>query len=102
MKAYYIHWIYPASADDELFYGGKDDEKLFYHKERAQTYALSVLKQIEDAREKLQDVVNKRFNLGINSLTGEELEKYAEYQSLHDYPNNYAIHVREITFEDKV
>ena len=36
MIAYYVHWIYPPTADDELFYGGIDDEKLFHHQENAE------------------------------------------------------------------
>ena len=39
MIAYYVHWHYPSTADNELFYGGEDDDKLFYHKENAEKYA---------------------------------------------------------------
>ena len=31
MIAHYIHWHYPASADDANYYAGRDDDKLFHH-----------------------------------------------------------------------
>lgn len=70
MKAYYIHWYYPSSADDSLYYGGTDDEKLFHHKENAEKYMEKKLQEFKLAEE------------------------------FGDYPNDGIVCERDIVFED--
>lgn len=62
MKAYYIHWSYPTTADDEYFYGGTDDEKLFHHKENAEKYMKEILKDFLEVKEKSEILFNKEKN----------------------------------------
>ena len=72
MIAYYVHWIYPPTADDELFYGGIDDEKLFHHSENAEKYA-------KEQMSEWNNDVNFEYN---------------------DLPCDYSIRNRNIEFED--
>lgn len=70
MKAYYIHWSYPAIADDAYFYGGEDDDKLFHKKENAEKYMEKKLQEFRLAEE------------------------------FGDYPNSGIVCERDIVFED--
>ena len=101
MIAYYIHWHYPSTADNELFYGGKDDDKLFHHKENAEKYAKDKMYEWNKA--------SARFDyLGIQDddfgLTPREREEYRRLCSLFDgdLPDDYTILHKEIKFEDEL
>ena len=84
MKAYYIHWSYPATADDGLYYGGDDDDRLFHHKENAEKIA----------KESVEHMVYE--------TTPEEDKEYYEMICCGDTPNGYTICERDIVFEDEL
>ena len=101
MIAYYVHWHYPSTADNELFYGGKDDDKLFHHRENAETYAKNKIDEWDKA--------STRFDyLGVQDddfgLTPREREEYRRLCSLFDgdLPDDYTILHKEIKFEDEL
>lgn len=73
MKAYYIHWSYPPSADDAAYYAGNDDQRLFHHKENAETIAKKEL----------------------------ETRHGEFFDGCFDEPDGYCICERDITFEDE-
>lgn len=97
MIAYYIKWVYPATADDSLFYGGMTDDKLFHHKENAIAYAKNYLKDILDKQNKATTLYDKISN--GEELTDEEndLSRYL----FGDYPFDYIVKKRDIVFEDE-
>ena len=100
MIAYYIHWIYPASADDANFYAGRDDDKLFHHKENAEKYAKKQLNQWQRDERRFYELDNKD---NVEGLTPEEQEEWRKLAPMVyvDLPNDYTIRKRKIEFEDE-
>ena len=98
MMAYYIHWDYPKTADDQLYYSGTDDEKLFHHKENAVKYAEATLEKYKKARGRFCELENKHYE-GIR-LTEQELHEFYELHCLYDCPTRYTVLERDIVFED--
>lgn len=98
MKGYFIHWNYGASADDQLYYGGTDDGKLFHHKENAINHAETILEKCKIARGRFCELQDKCYE-GIR-LTQEEAEEFSELGALYDSPISYTIAERDIVFED--
>lgn len=98
MIAYYIQWVYPPSADNALFYGGRADDKLFHHKVNAIAYAKNYLKDILDKQNKATVIYDKIYN-NNEELTDEEneLSRYL----FGDYPCDYIVKKRDIIFEDE-
>lgn len=98
MIAYYVHWIYPPSADDNLYYGGFDDERLFHREENAIAYATNFLKTLNE------NVLKAN---ALDTVLEEEgrqpTDEEAELLSLlyYDIPSNYIIYKRDIKFEDE-
>lgn len=101
MIAYYVHWHYPHTADNELFYGGKDDDKLFHHKENAEKYAENKIDEWDKASARF-DYLEIQDN--AYGLRPEEREEYRRLCSLFDgdLPDDYTICKREIKFEDEL
>ena len=101
MIAYYIHWHYPATADDANYYAGRDDDKLFHHKENAKSYAEKQLKQWRNDAERFYELDNKGNKEGLNP---EEQEEWRKLASLvyGDLPYDYVIRERDIKFEDEL
>lgn len=101
MIAYYIHWHYPFTADNELFYGGENDDKLFHHKENAEKYAKDKINEWNKASSRFEYLNNKDDYCG---LSPEEREEYRRLASLlyGDLPDDYTICERYIKFEDKL
>lgn len=66
MKAYYIHWIYPSSADASLFYGGTDDDKLFHKEENARKYMEEKLKDFFEVKGKTEILFNKEKKMELS------------------------------------
>ena len=101
MIAYYVHWHYPASADDANYYAGQDDDKLFHHKENAEKYAKKQLKQWRNDEKRFYEL-----NIKDNeeSLTSEEQEEYDKLAPIvyDDLPDDYIIRERDIKFEDEL
>jgi len=106
MKAYYIHWIYPASADDQLFYSGEDDERLFHHKDNAVKAAEEYL---ADLQKKIGRFTELQAKAGVfygehspylSPAEEEECYELAQY-FYNDAPVDYTICERDITFEDE-
>ena len=100
MIAYYVHWIYPQSADDELFYGGKNDEKLFHEEDNARAYADKQLKQYQENERRFYELDKKDENEGLSPEEKDEWTKLAVF-SYSDMPYDYGICKREIKFEDE-
>lgn len=100
MIAYYIHWSYPASADEELFYYGIDDSKFFHHEENAKKYAEKQLKQWQNDENRFFELEMKDSEKGLTPEEQEELRKLAP-NIYGDLPNNYTIKEREMIFEDE-
>ena len=73
MKAYYIHWSYPPSADDAEYYAGVDDSRFFHHKENAEAVAEKELRE----------------------------RKGPQFDGCFSEPNGYRVFPRNITFEDE-
>ena len=101
MIAYYIHWHYPVTADNELFYGGEDDDKLFHHKENAEKYAKDKIDEWHKASARFDYLNGLDVIFGLNP---EELEEYRRLASFlcGDLPDDYTICEREIKFEDEL
>ena len=97
MKAYYIKWIYPTTADDSLFYGGMTDDKLFHNKVNAIAYAKNYLKDILDKQNKATALYDKIYN--DEELTDEERD--LSVYLFGDYPSDYIVMKRDIVFEDE-
>lgn len=98
MIAYYVHWIYPASADDALYYAGYDDEKLFHRESNAMAYANKYLKEVQD---KLAEAYKLEATLDEIGRSPTE-EEYKILSIIYeDTPINYSIHKRDIKFEDE-
>ena len=106
MKAYYIHWSYPASADDQLYYSGEDDERLFHHEENAINKAKEIMAEIQKDIARYKELCNKA---GKEWYGGhcpylspeEEAEYYNLRYTLDESPTSYTIYVRNIIFEDE-
>lgn len=101
MIAYYVHWIYPPTADDELFYAGRDDNKLFHEEENAISYANKELKQYQENERRFYELDAKDENEGLNPEEKDEWTKLAVF-SYSDMPYDYAIKERDIKFEDEL
>lgn len=107
MKAFYIHWNYPATADDAPYYSGTDDDKFFHHKENAVNYAEKRLKdylkytdydrycEIEDKSR------GEWYGEHCPYLSSEEEDYYHNFRIYSDSPISYNVYEREITFEDE-
>lgn len=100
MIAYYVHWIYPPTAEDELFYAGTDDEKLFHKEDNARDYAKKQLKQYQENERRFYELDEKDENEGLTLEEKEEWTKLAVF-SYSDMPYDYDIRKREIKFEDE-
>jgi hypothetical protein len=100
MTAYYVHWIYPFTADDELFYAGTDDEKLFHKEDNARVYAEKQLKQYQENERRFYKLDEKDENEGLSPEEKEEWTKLAVF-SYSDMPYDYGIRKRDIKFEDE-
>ena len=98
MIAYYVHWIYPPSADDALYYGGSDDEKLFHREENAIAYANKYLKDLNKKVLKASVLSATIDEEGRNPT--EEEDKLLSFL-YYDIPSNYSICKRYIEFEDE-
>lgn len=107
MKAYYIHWNYGSSADDQLFYGGEDDSRLFHHKENAIKCAdisLESFRKYSDYDEYCAIVSKSKgewYDGHCPYLTPEEEDYYHNFYS-PDVPDSYTILERDIVFEDEL
>lgn len=102
MIAYYIHWIYPPEADEELFYGGRDDlDNLFYHEENAEKFAKEEMTKYEED-EKRYDYLNKKDD--EEGLTPEERDEFTDLlrRCCGDNPYGYAIRKKEFKFKDEL
>ena len=100
MIAYYIHWRYPATADDANYYAGRDDDKLFHYEEIAKEYAENQLKQWQNDEKRFYDLDVKDNEEGLTSEEQEEWRKLANICS-GDLPDSYSVRKREIKFEDE-
>ena len=100
MIAYYVHWIYPSTANDKLFYVGLDDDKLFHKEENAIVYAKKELKQCQQNERRFYELDEKDENEGLNPKELEEWTELAVF-SYSDIPCDYGIRKREIKFEDE-
>ena len=98
MKAYYIHWSYPTTADDSLYYGGDDDYRLFHHKENAEKIAKESVEHYVEKQKLLGELFAKHM---AHETTPEEDEEYYELICYGDTPNGYTICERDIKFEDE-
>lgn len=102
MKAYYIHWDYPTTADDTLYYSGTDDKKLFHHKENAQKYMEEELKDYLEVKGKVKILLDKQESGIITKEENNELQELV-HTLLHFYsdsPCTGTVCEREIIFED--
>lgn len=100
MIAYYIHWNYPASADDALYYAGKDDKHLFHHKENAEEFAKNKLAEISEKVKRGNELIEKSYDVNITDEEDEELYNLFDYV-WNDNPESYTIRERDIVFEDE-
>lgn len=100
MIAYYVHWIYPPTADDELFYAGRDDKKLFHEEDNARAYAEKQLKQYQENERRFYELDEKDENEGLSPEEQEEWANLAVF-SYSDMPYDYGIRNRDIKFEDE-
>ena len=101
MIAYYIHWHYSASADDANFYAGRDDDKLFHHKENAEKYAKDQISEWNDNSNRFYYLDCKDNEEGLTPEEQEEWRKLAP-MVYGDLPNDYTICERDIKFEDEL
>lgn len=99
MIAYYIHWSYPPSADDSLFYSGDDDNRLFHHKENAEKLAQDLMNHYQKMYGRWLELFHKHL---AHETTPEEDKEYYNMQCCGDLPNNYTICERDIHFEDEL
>lgn len=98
MKAYYIHWTYPTTADDSLYYGGDDDDKLFHHRENAEKRAKELIDYYAGKQQCLNELFAKHM---AHETTTQEDEEYYDMIGYSDTPNGYSILERDIVFEDE-
>ena len=107
MKAYYIHWNYSASADDQLYYSGEDDKRLFHHKENAINTAQEYLADLQEKIGRFAELRDKAegewYGEHSPNLSPEEEEEYIKlaWYYYNDTPVSYTICERIIAFEDK-
>lgn len=106
MKAYYIHWNYSASADDQLYYSGEDDRRLFHHEENAIKKAEEIMAEIQKDADRHKELCNKARGKWYGGhcpyLSEEEnIEYYKLRYTLSESPVSYIIYMRDITFEDE-
>lgn len=97
MKAYNIHWNYPATADDDLFYSGKADKYLFHSKVNAEKRAESLLREYIKKQEKIDDL-KMRYSYG--KLSQAEIEEFKSIYTGEDLPYSFTIVDKEIEFGD--
>ena len=100
MIAYYIHWRYPATADDANYYAGRDDDKFFHNEENAEKYAKDKINEWNDNASRFEYLDNKDNEYGLNPEEQEEWRKLAPIV-YGDLPCDYVIKEREIKFEDE-
>jgi hypothetical protein len=102
MKAYYIHWNYPSTADDALYYSGIDDEKLFHKKENAQKYMEEKLKDFFEVKGRTEILWDKKENGTLTKEEDKELQELSEtlWYVYADSPCSGTVCEREIIFED--
>lgn len=98
MIAHYIHWRYPATADNAKYYAGRDDDKLFHHEENAEKYAKEQLKQWQNDEKRFYELDSKNNKEGLTPKEQEEWRKLV----YGDLPDDYSIRKREIKFEDEL
>ena len=101
MIAHYVHWHYPETADDANYYAGRDDDKLFYHKENAEKYAKDKINEWNDNASRFEYLDNKDNEYGLNPEEQEEWRKLAPLV-YGDLPYDYFIKERDIKFEDEL
>ena len=101
MIAYYIHWHYDNTCDDANFYAGRDDDKLFHHRENAKKYAEKQLKQWQKDENRFYELDIKDNEEGLTPEEQEEWRKLAPI-CYGDLPYDYNICEREIKFEDEL
>ena len=101
MIAYYIHWSYPASADDANFYAGRDDDKLFHHKENAEKYAKDQISEWNGIGARFEYLDIKDSEYGLSPEEREEYDKLVRI-CYGDLPDDYTICERDIKFEDEL
>ena len=101
MIAYYIHWNYPPTADNSNFYAGRDDDKLFHHKENAEKYAKDKINEWNDNSRRFDYLCNKEEGYGLSPEEQEEYDKLAPIV-YGDIPDDYIIRERDIKFEDEL
>lgn len=102
MKAYYIHWNYPASADDSLYYSGSDDEKFFHKEENAKKYMEEKLKDFFGVKARSEFLFNKEKSGTLTKEENKELQELCEnlWYVYADSPCSGTVCEREIIFED--
>lgn len=100
MKAYYIHWNYPPSADNTLYHNGKDDEHLFHNRDNAEEFAKNKLAEISKNIDKAEYLIDKHYNSIILDEEEKELNNLIAYLC-NDNPDSYSICKRDIVFEDE-
>ena len=98
MKAYYIHWTYPITADDFLYYGGDNDHGFFHHRENAEKIAKESVEHYVEKQKRLGELFAKHMT---HETTPEEDKEYYEMIGYGDTPNGYTICERDIVFEDE-
>ena len=99
MKAYYIHWSYPTTADDSLYYDGDDDYRLFHHKENAEKIAKESVEHYVEKQKRLGELFAKHM---AHETTPEEDKEYYDLIMYSNTPNGYTICERDIVFEDEL
>ena len=75
MIAYYVHWHYPPTADDANYYAGRDDDKLFHHKENAEKYAKDKIHEWNKASARFDYLEIQDNDCGLNPEEQEEWRK---------------------------
>lgn len=105
MKAYYIHWNYAPSADDQIYYSGTDDDRLFHYSQNAILSAEESLARCQKYSdyEKYCAIVSKSKGEWQDGhcpyLTPEEEEYFHNFYA-GDIPISFDIRERDIIFED--
>jgi hypothetical protein len=100
MIAYYVHWYYPPSSDDAVYYSGEEDKKLFHKLENAENYAKNRLNKWYKEQKRFYELSDKDENEGLTPEERDEWDALA-YTFCGDLPNDYKICKREIKFEDE-
>jgi len=98
MKVYYIHWSYPATADDQVYYSGSDDDLFFHKRENALKRAEELMEIHDNLVERWKSLDEKKQEDALSQ--GEEEEMYELSYEVFDSPNHYIICEKEIKFGD--